>query len=292
MALLLRLRHRIPYVCYVHGEDVGTAAKSREQAFLVRRVFRNARGVIANSHNTAALLQDRWKLPAERVRVLHPGVDVDLFAPAPPDGAVRRQLGWQGRTVILTVGRLQLRKGQDQMIRALARVRQSFPDVLYAIIGDGEQRVHLAELARAEGVEEHVQFRGETCDAELIRCYQQCDLFVLPNREINGDIEGFGMVLLEAQACGRTVVAGVSGGTADTMRAPQTGRLVRCDRPEPLAELVTQLLGDAPLRRQMGEAGRAWVEEHFSWDALSREAAALFQEQASMQTNLRSPSCV
>ena len=148
---------------------------------------------------------------------------------------MRARLGWGERRVVLTVGRLQKRKGHDMMIRALPAIRRAVPDVLYAIVGDGEERAALEQLAEQEGVRQSVQFLGEVDDETLVRCYQQCDLFALPNRQVGGDIEGFGMVLLEAQACGRPVLAGASGGTAETMRVPETGRVVPCDRPQELA---------------------------------------------------------
>jgi phosphatidylinositol alpha-1,6-mannosyltransferase len=121
-----------------------------------------------------------------------------------------------------------------------------------------------------------VQFLGAVDDAALIRCYQQCDLFVLPNRREGSDIEGFGMVLLEAQACGKAVVAGDSGGTAETMRVPETGRLISCDGPDELARLLPELLARPEELAQMGEAGRRWVAEQFDWDVLTRQARAVF----------------
>jgi phosphatidyl-myo-inositol dimannoside synthase len=301
MALALRWWKGLPYSCYVHGEDIGTAAHSREHTLMVRWVFRRAAMVIASSHNTARLLREQWNVPAERIRVLRPGVDVQRFVPAPRDADVRRQLGWDDRPVVLTVGRLQRRKGQDMMIRALEQIRRSSPDVLYSIIGDGAERAYLEQLVREGGLQQHVQFRGEPNDEELVQCYQQCDLFALPNREINGDFEGFGIVLLEAQACGKPVLAGDSGGTAETMRtadgrekkgedggrkaeeakrngedAETTGVIVDCTTPEPLAEAVIGLLGDPQRRERMGRAGRTWVEQHFSWETLGREAERVF----------------
>jgi phosphatidylinositol alpha-1,6-mannosyltransferase len=121
-----------------------------------------------------------------------------------------------------------------------------------------------------------VQFLGEVGDADLRCCYQQCDLFVLPNRQIGADIEGFGMVLLEAQACGRPVIAGRSGGTAETMRCPETGRLVDGDGPDNLGQVVTELLHDEMTRYRMGLAARQWVVDHFDWSVLSRQAAQMF----------------
>jgi phosphatidylinositol alpha-1,6-mannosyltransferase len=280
MARALKGLTGVPYVCYVHGEDVASAGTSRELRWLAQRVLRGADFLIANSRSTERLLLDDWQVPPARVRLLHPGVDTERFVPAPPDPDLRARVGWGSRPVLLTVGRLQKRKGHDHMIRALAAVRSTAPDVLYAIAGDGEERQFLEGLVAREGLGRHVQFLGEVDDTELVRCYQQCDLFVLPNRQVGVDIEGFGMVLLEAQACGRPVVAGASGGTAETMRIPETGRIVCCDDSAPLADLVAELLADRPLLARMGAAAREWVVERFDWTALTRQAEALFRGSA------------
>src|SRR5262249_14768347 len=147
MALALKWTKGIPYFCYVHGEDVSTATCSREHAFLVRRVLRGAAFLVANSYNTQRMLLEEWGLPPERVCVLNPGVDTNYFRPAPRDLGARQRLGWGERPVLLTVGRLQKRKGQDQMIAALNAVREKVPDVLYAIAGDGEERAALEKEA-------------------------------------------------------------------------------------------------------------------------------------------------
>jgi phosphatidylinositol alpha-1,6-mannosyltransferase len=277
MARALKALTGVPYACYVHGEDVAGAGTSRELRWLVRRVLRGADYLIANSRSTERLLLDGWKMPSDRVRLLHPGVDTERFVPAAPDVGVRTALAWGTRSVILTVGRLQKRKGHDRMILALPAIRRTVPDVLYVIAGDGEEMPYLEGLVAREKLAEQVQFLGEIDDAKLVRCYQQCDLFVLPNRQVGVDIEGFGMVLLEAQACGRPVVAGASGGTAETMHVPETGRLVCCDDPAPLAALVADLLADRVLLARMGAAARAWVVERFDWSALARQAEAVFR---------------
>jgi phosphatidylinositol alpha-1,6-mannosyltransferase len=278
MALALKWWTGVPYICYVHGEDVNAASESRELTWLVRQVLGAADFTIPNSMNTMRILQGEWGLPEQRVRLLHPGVDIRRFTPADRNAIVRARLGWDSRTVVLTVGRLQKRKGQDRMIEALHAVRKSVPDILYAIVGDGEERASLEQLVKQESLEKHVQFVGEPDDETLAQCYQQCDLFVLPNRQVGKDIEGFGMVLLEAQACGKPVVAGASGGTAETMSIPDTGRVVCCDGPNELAALVADLLADESLRRHMGERARQWVLERFDWDVLSKQAALLFRQ--------------
>lgn len=281
LAWLLRMRYGVPYLCYVHGEELNISAHSRELAWMTRRVLHGAERVVVNSNNTARLVQQTATLPENRVQVLHPGVDVNRFVPVARDEALRRQFGWEHRRVVLTVGRLQARKGHDCLIRALPQIREQIPDVLYVIVGDGQQRAQLESLVDQWELHASVQFRGDVSDDVLIQHYQQCDLFVLPNREVAGDIEGFGMVLLEAQACGKPVVAGTSGGTAETMQVPQTGRLVACDEPEPLATVIGELLGDPARRREMGAAGRAWTEQHFAWEALTAKARKIFRGETS-----------
>ncbi len=279
----------IRYACFAHGEEVNLSNseprppwhrrrvyESRELAWIVGSVLAGASYLIANSDNTAAILTDRWGLPPERVHRVHPGVDTARFAPAPADPSVRARLGWQGRRVLLTVGRLQRRKGHDVLIRALPEIRRRVPDVLYAIVGDGEERGALERLVGELRLEDCVRFMGEVDDAELVDCYRQCDLFVLPNREIAGDIEGFGLVLLEAQACGRPVAAGDSGGTRETMDPGTTGVLIACDQPAALAGRLSELLGDRLRLDAMGAAGRDWIERRFGWDACARNAAEVF----------------
>ena len=276
IALALRFLTGIPYLCYVHGEDVSTARSSRELSFLVRRVLSSAACCIANSRNTVSLLRRDWGLTSERINILYPGVDTQKFVPAVQDHRLRKRLNWQDRTVVLTVGRLQKRKGHDMLIRALPLIREIFPDILYSIVGDGEEFSTLENLSSQVGMQNHVQILREIDDEELVTCYQQCDLFVLPNRIHDRDIEGFGMVLLEAQACGRPVIAGDSGGTAETMISRHTGLIVDCTSPKPLAEAVLELLSDASRRQTMGDLGRQWVVRNFDWNSLATEASELF----------------
>lgn len=278
LAWLLSWSHGLTYAVYVHGEDVTTAATSREYRWMVQRVLRGARLVIANSQNTAAILTEDWHLPASQVEVLYPGVDLQRFCPAPRDEAFRAQLGWSGRQVILTVGRLQLRKGHDRLIAALAQVRQQHPQVLYAICGDGEERPTLERLIAEHQLQEHVQLLGEVADDRLRQCYQQCDLFALPNRTVGQDIEGFGMVLLEAQACGKPVLAGDSGGTRETLQPGVTGWIADCTEVAPLQRAIVSALADPARLEVMGAAARQWVVKQFDWDVLARQAQVLFND--------------
>jgi phosphatidylinositol alpha-1,6-mannosyltransferase len=175
-------------------------------------------------------------------------------------------------------GRLQQRKGHDHLLRALPAIRAAVPDVLVAIVGEGDMRTRLEQMAMSLGVTGSVRFHGELGDAELIECYQQCDLAALPNREVNGDFEGFGMVLVEAQACGRPVLAGASGGAPETLRDGETGRIVCCDDPNVIADAVIDMLSDANALDRMGAAARSWAVERFDWDRIAALAGAEFTE--------------
>ncbi|MEX2174071.1 MAG: glycosyltransferase family 4 protein [Pirellulaceae bacterium] len=276
LALMMQARFGLPFVCYVHGEELPMARQSRELRWMTNRVLRRCRLLVANSYNTARMLREEWSVPDDKVRILHPGVDTARFVPASASPGVRDKLGWSGAKVVFTVGRLQKRKGHDMLIRALPAIRSQIPDVLYAIAGNGLELETLKRLSAETGVSDLVRFHGEVSDEQMIECYQQCDLFALPNREVDGDIEGFGMVLLEAQASGKPVIAGASGGTRETMVVGETGLIVDCTRPEPLAEAVAQLLRDPGLRATMGRDAREWVVANFEWTALAQQAGELF----------------
>lgn len=271
----LALSCGLPYACFVHGEELASNRSSRQLSWMVARVVRHAALLIANSQHTAALLQQQWHVPAARITVLTPGVDTARFRTAEADERARAGLGWTGRSVVLTVARLQKRKGHDRMIEAIAGLCGRIPALLYAIVGDGPERAALEAQARAAGVGQHVRFLGEIDDARLVQAYQQCDLFALPNRTADRDFEGFGMALLEAQACGRAVLAGDSGGTAEAMRAGETGVLVDCTAAAPLAAALAELLADDRLRARMGAAGRRLAVEQFDFDRRAAQAAAV-----------------
>ena len=292
VGLMLNKIDGIPFSCYVHGEDANAVSvgasdgvlSSRQLRWMTRQVMNSVSTIIANSRNSARIATEQWGLPDERVKLLHPGCDTNYFVPATRDANVRKALGWGDRPVLLTVGRLQKRKGHDMVIRALSQVREAIPDVLFAIVGSGEELEPLQRLVESEGQQNHVLFHGKLSDEQLRQAYQQTDLFVLANRQIGTDIEGFGMVLLESQACGRPVLAGDSGGTAETMQLGETGEVVNCDGPDQLALRLIQLLLDRNRLDQMGRAGRSWVVEHFDWAALSLQAAKLFGVEATVAT--------
>ncbi len=265
----------VKYICFVHGEDVETAATSREHSMLVTQVCKGADYLLCNSHNSAKLVANYGFASIDKCEVVHPGVDVDTFCISSCDDDFKTALGWNGKRVMLTVGRLQQRKGQDFLIKAMPALLKQHPDLFYAIVGRGEEREALQTLIDELGLSQSVRIYTELDDNSLVKAYQQCDFFILPNRTIGNDIEGFGMVLVEAQACGKPVIAGNSGGTAETMKQGETGYVVDCTSPENIvSELLPLLEGHALALDSQDQ--REFVNASFSWEQHMLKIKALF----------------
>jgi phosphatidylinositol alpha-1,6-mannosyltransferase len=217
--------------------------------------------------------------PAAAARMVHlpPGVDEGAFHPGSGGPELRARLGLAGRPVVVCVSRLVPRKGQDTLITAWPEVLRTVPDAVLLVVGGGPYAQKLARLAERTGVADAVRFTGAVPWAELPAHYEAGDVFAMPCRTRRGglDVEGLGIVYLEASATGLPVVAGDSGGAPDAVLDGETGYVVPGGDPRAAAARITTLLTDPGLRRRMGERGRRWVEETWRWDALAERLAAL-----------------
>lgn len=276
IARALKLLAGARYNCFVHGEDVETAATSREHSLLVKNVCKNASMLICNSENTANIVHKLGFDSGSKCEVLHPGVDTSRFEVAAPDTSFRQQMGWSGKRVLLTVGRLQRRKGQDFLIKSMPALLKEFPDLFYAVVGRGECYDELISLVDQHKLHDNVCVYPDMDDEALIKCYQQCDIFILPNRTIDNDIEGFGMVLVEAQVCGKPVIAGDSGGTRETMNIGKTGHIIDCSSTENLLNGLSPILRNREIVD--GEVDIAdYAKNRFNWDQHVAKAKRLFK---------------
>jgi phosphatidylinositol alpha-1,6-mannosyltransferase len=208
---------------------------------------------------------------------LTPGVDVETFRPDVDGEAVRNRYGLDARPVIVCVSRLVPRKGQDTLIRALPLVQRKHPDAALLLVGAGRFAGRLGALARSAGVADDVVLTGGVPHRELPAHFAAGDVFAMPCRTRRGglDVEGLGIVFLEASATGRPVVVGDSGGAPDAVRDGETGYLVDGRDVDDVAGRLITLLGDPGLRARMGRAGRAWVEAEWRWDVLAGRLRAL-----------------
>jgi phosphatidylinositol alpha-1,6-mannosyltransferase len=200
---------------------------------------------------------------------LAPGVDTDVFRPDVV--SMREQLGLAGRPVVVCVSRLVARKGQDTLIRALPAIRRRVPGAALLLVGGGSYQSSLQRVAQRTGVERDVVFTGSVPWAQLPAYYASGDVFAMPcrTRYAGLDVEGLGVVFLEAAATGLPVVAGNSGGAADAVCDGETGVVVDGESVDAVAEAESELLSDPTRAKAMGAAGRTWVEQHWQWSTLA-----------------------
>ncbi|MEV4541098.1 glycosyltransferase family 4 protein [Micromonospora echinaurantiaca] len=262
-------------VALTHGHEVGWAALPGARAAL-RRIGRGVDVTTYLGEYTRVRL-DRALHGLTELRRLAPGVDVDTYHPSVDGEPVRVRLGLADRPVVVCVSRLVPRKGQDMLIRAMPEIRRRVPDAALLVVGGGPYRATLQKLARQTGVERDVVFTGSVPTAELPAHYAAGDVYAMPCRTRNRglDVEGLGIVYLEASATGLPVVAGDSGGAPDAVREGETGYVVRGRDVAQLADRVARLLADRDLARQLGAAGRAWVEREWRWETQAQRMADL-----------------
>ncbi|MFG2042542.1 glycosyltransferase family 4 protein [Dactylosporangium sp. NPDC048998] len=266
-------------VALTHGHEVGWAALPGARA-LLRRIARGADVVTyLGEYTRARLARAIGGLTA--LERLAPGVDVDAYTPRVDGSGVRARHGLAGRPVVVCVSRLVPRKGQDVLIRALPKVRRAVPDAALLIVSGGPYRPALERLAREQGVAGDVVFTGSVSWAELPAHYAAGDVFAMPcrTRRRGLDVEGLGIVYLEASATGLPVLAGDSGGAPDAVREGETGFVVPGRDVDAVADRLIALLRDRDLAVRMGAAGRAWVESEWRWETQAARLHALLAQE-------------
>jgi len=261
-------------IAQTHGHEVGWAALPGARTMLKR---------IGTGVDVATYLSEYQRVRLAPVlpnlQRLTPGVDTEAFHPSADGQEVRKRHGLSDRPVVLCVSRLVPRKGQDALIRALPAVRRKVPDSALLIVSGGPDRKRLNRLAAAAGVAEHVVFTGSVPWADLPAHYAAGDVYAMPCRTRRGglDVEGLGIVYLEASATGLPVLAGDSGGAPDAVKEGETGYVVDGRDIAAIADRLTTLLLDRDLAARMGAAGRAWVEENWRWDTQAERLANLLR---------------
>jgi phosphatidylinositol alpha-1,6-mannosyltransferase len=274
--LFLKRRVRIPFIIYAHGNEILEAAKDCWD--IPRQALREASCVLACSRFTASLVADIGVSPQRIIR-LNPGCDPDRFRPQQITDRGLTRVNSSG-PVILTVGNLVQRKGQDMVIHAVYRLRKELPDLQYVIVGDGPYRSTLEQLAAGLGLQSQIVFAGRVDDKTLPEYYAAADVVIMASRQRldASDVEGFGITFLEAAACAKPVIAGRSGGSSDAVIDGKTGLLVDPENPADIADALSQLLRD-PLRvTRMGEQARKRVLTEFTWKHVAGRVANVIEQ--------------
>ena len=254
------LRLLLPWITravYVHGEEITTRDDYDTRLERRRRALLSAHHIVVVSRFTASVVDELLGAAGrERIRLIENGVDVARFHPAPRPAHLAAMYGLEGGFVFVSVCRLLEKKGIDQAIRAFARVVGEFPDSRFLIVGDGPYRATLEAIAVACGVADKIVFAGAVAEDELLDHYALGDVFVMPNRRLpNGDTEGFGLVFLEANACGLPVIAGSDGGSIDAVQHGANGLLVDGQSVDAIAQAMLSLRRDPGLRQRLRQGG-------------------------------------
>jgi glycosyltransferase involved in cell wall biosynthesis len=265
IAIACRLVLRRKVIQYIHGEEITVSGNTRAER--MKRIYLNfSDAVVAVSRFTQAALINQMAVDPVKIALIENGVDLERFKEKPRIKMLLKRYGLFDKRVILSTGRLVERKGFDRMLAALPLILDHHPAVHYIIVGDGPYRPRLEALALEHGVVDFVTFAGDVPDAELADYYALCDLFIMPNREMpNGDTEGFGLVFLEANACGKPVISGRAGGVVDAVRDGANGLTVDGNDPATIAVAVHRLLTDPALYAKLRAGGLA-AAERSSWE--------------------------
>ena len=260
-------------VASTHGHEVAWARLPALRQVLAK-VGRDVDGLTCLGEYTRTRLSGVMRAPFTQ---LPPGVDATVFRPDSGGDEVRARLGLTNRPVVVCVSRLVPRKGQDVLVRALPLIRRRVPGTALLLVGGGPNAPRLRELAADLGVADDVVLTGSVPWEELPAHHDAGDVFAMPCRSRYGglEVEGLGIVFLEASATGKPVIAGRSGGAPDSVRHGETGYVVDGTSVAEVADRVASLLEDPAKARAMGAAGRAWVERDWQWDVLAARLRGL-----------------
>lgn len=263
-----------PYFISVYGGEI----LHDFRASSVRRNFASARAIIAISRYTKSLLT-RLGVSERKIHVIPCGTDPQRFNPGIDGSGIRRKHGLENKKVILSVSRLVKRKGNASVISALPAVLAAIADAHYLIVGEGPEEDSLRGQISKMKLDANVTFAGRVDERELPDYYASCDVFVMPSFAAHRgeNVEGFGITYLEANACGKPVIGGRTGGVEDAIAHGETGLLVDPLDIDQIGHAIVEILGDERKAHTMGKTGRERVEKEYNWRRVSERILELMQ---------------
>lgn len=263
-------------VALTHGHEVWWS-KIWPLTWAMKTIARNVDHLTYLGEFTRNVISQPISASAKAAMVrIAPGIDTDHFAPV-DSSELKKSLGFIHKRIIVSVGRLVHRKGQDILIEAMPEVLQEIPDAHLLLIGEGPYRQYLQSRVKQLQIDSHVTFIGRITFSDLPHYICLGEIFVMPSRSrfAGLEVEGLGIVYLEASACGLPVIAGNSGGAPDAVRDGVTGLVIDGRDPRSVAQSISELLLDPERARQMGRAGRAWIIKEWRWQIWSKRFAEI-----------------
>jgi phosphatidylinositol alpha-1,6-mannosyltransferase len=268
-------------IAITHGHEAGWAALPVARGMLRQIGERTDTMTYLGEYFRMRLAAALTPRAAARLTRLHPGVDASVFRPDPAArAAIRARYGLGARPVVVCVSRLVARKGQDTLLRAWPEVLRQVPGAALLIVGSGSSAATLHRQSERSRLTHSVHFTGPVPQPDLPAHYAAGDVFAMPCRTRRGglDVEGLGIVYLEASAAGLPVVGGDSGGAPDAILDGETGYVVGGRDVAALADRLVALLSDPEGAKAMGDKGRAWVERDWNWDLIAARLRTLIGE--------------
>lgn len=268
----------VPYLIYTYGMEIAGGGSE----WIKGKVLRNAKVIVTISEYTKSKLISRFNIDPQKITKVTPGVNIDKFRPHFEREDIKRQYNLSQRKIILTVGRLVgegRNKGHDYVIKALPKILSFVPRATYLIVGQGPDEARLKNIVRELELDDRVIFTGYIPDDRLPFFYNICDVFVMASRSAvndgEGKVEGFGIVYLEANACGKPVIGGRSGGEEEAVVNGKTGLLINSEDIQQIAKTISWLLCNTKEAEKMGSLGRKRVCEEFDWKLKADEIEKL-----------------
>ena len=242
-------------------------------AKLEEETAHNANLIVTISNYSLEKIQKYYGIKPSKVRVVPNGVDVEKFKPTENLQAIKKQLGLGNEPIVLFVGSLIHRKGLPFLVEAAKKIVKAHPDTKFLIVGEGPLKNQLTVSLKKVNLSSSFKFLGNLQDNLLPSVYNCADVFVLPSIQ-----EGQGIVLLEAQASGKPVVAFDVGGVNEAVRNKETGLLVKRGSADELADALVRILSDETLKEKMGANGRRFVMENYTWDICAQRMLTVYLE--------------
>jgi len=279
IAYLLRHLFNIHYGLSFHGLDLKLTQANYRRRWMAARIIKSADWVIVNSEYTRSLQKEYYPNLNLKIEVIYPcpNVGITPVSPVIKENIIKKsQL--ENKKVLLSVGRLVERKGQDMVIKSLPLVLKAYPDLKYVIVGRGPEKERLEQLIDELQLGDVVSIYEKVGDFELPAFYELADVFILPCRELeDGDVEGFGIVFVEAGNCKKPVIAGRSGGAVEAVEENITGLLVNPLDEKEIATKILELIRKPELAKKLGENGYKRVQKYFKWSDQAKKLIKLLE---------------
>lgn len=268
ISLILKFKYGSKFVLYIHGRELIVFKRLKEK-LLFKIIFKYADIVISNSNYTKDLAVNLG-CPEDKIHVINLGSDISQFFPKDSVSEIKEKFNIpKNHKIILTISHLVSRKGNDMVLKALPKVLEKFPNLTYLIGGRGEYQRELEKIVIKKNLSSYVCFLGLIKNEEINDIMNSCDIFVMPNREEKGDVEGYGIVFMDANACGKPIIGGRSGGVTDTIIDGKNGVLVDPYSVDDISKNIIYLLENPEYANELGQNGLNLVRNERNWNIIT-----------------------